>query len=493
MRPVVSLVLLIQPCVLFAPGIPDTLGRVVNSFSRTRHLSIGLVFAAACGSATLRPDGGTGGNAGSDAGGTGGAAGSGASGTGGTAGSGAGGTGGTVPPTGCTIGGTTYASGATNPGNPCQSCNPSISTSAWYQVPSDCATLAAYNYVTCATVSGVAKCWGANGSGRGRGPSLGVGQSYDQIPYSGVPVALSALGTGVQAVSTGPDSFHACAVVNGGVKCWGDNGAGQLGDATTFPSNAPVQVLGLTSGVQGVATGDSHSCALVNGQVQCWGDNSSGQLGISGSPTIPVTALVNGNVQAIAFGAFHSCALVSGSLSCWGSNSNGQLGSNSTMPSSYSPMQVTGLGSNVQAIAAGGAHTCAIANGSLLCWGANSGGQVGDGTKMDRSAPVPVQGLSSGVQAVAAGAGHTCAVVNGGAYCWGGNVAGQLGDNSMTERLTPVLVQGLSSGVQAITAGGSHSCALTSSGTKCWGSNQNGELGDNSTTPSPIPVAVQGL
>jgi alpha-tubulin suppressor-like RCC1 family protein len=111
--------------------------------------------------------------------------------------------------------------------------------------------------------------------------------------------------------------------------CWGDNGSGQLGDGTTSASDAPVQVVGITSGAAAVATGDSHSCAIVDGQVLCWGDNSSGQLGVSGS-TVPLS----GTVQAIALGAFHSCALVSGAVWCWGSNSNGQLGNNSTGASS---------------------------------------------------------------------------------------------------------------------------------------------------------------
>src|ERR1022692_3750367 len=169
--------------------------------------------------------------------------------------------------------------------------------------------------------------------------------------------------------------------------------------------NAPVQVTGLTSGVRGVATGNSHSCALLTGQIQCWGDNEFGQLGVNpavttGSPT-PVTPTLSGNIQAIAVGGQHTCALLSGSVFCWGANGQGRLGNNSTMDS-YSWVQPVGLGANVQAIVAGQTHTCAIASGALLCWGANGNGQLGDGTGVDRWVPTPVQGLSSGVQAVAA-------------------------------------------------------------------------------------------
>jgi alpha-tubulin suppressor-like RCC1 family protein len=388
---------------------------------------------------------------------------------------------------GCYMGGAVYATGALNPATGCQSCNPSISTLAWYQVPSDCAIIAAHDGFTCATTGGAVKCWGTNSDGN-------LGQSYGQTSYSAVPIAISALGTSVQAVSTGGGSSQACATVGGGIKCWGRNDYGQLGNGTTSSSYIPVQVAGLTSGVLGVATGESFSCALLNGQVRCWGTNTNGQLGMPASQgaTPPVTVTFSGNIQAIAAGASYACALVSGSVWCWGANSHGQLGNNSTTDS-YLPVQAVGLGSNVQAIAAGRSHTCAIANGSLSCWGYNSDGQVGDGTTTDRWAPVPVQGLSSGVEAVANGTYHTCAIVNGGAWCWGMNLDGELGDNSTTARSSPVAVQGLGSGVQTMTAGYNHSCALTSAGAKCWGNNTYGELGSNSTASSLTPVSVQGL
>ncbi len=402
----------------------------------------------------------------------------------------------------CYVGGTVYATGMLNPANSCQSCLPLVSTSTWSQAQSDCATIAAHNGFTCATVGGAAKCWGSNGSdpgGRGTSYSglLGINQTFAQIPYSLVPVATSGLTTGVQAVSSGSDSLHGCAVVSGAVKCWGYGAFGQIGDGSMSDRNAPVQVTGLTSGIRGVATGSRHSCALLSGQIQCWGDNGAGELGvnpavITGSP-IPVALALNGNIQAIAVGGQFTCALAGGSVYCWGFNTQGSLGNNSTMDS-YSPVQPMGLGSNVQAIAAGETHACVIAGGALLCWGSNVSGQLGDGTGMDRWVPTPVPGLSSGVQAVSAGDSHTCAVVNGAALCWGWNAFGQVGDNTTgTNRVSPVPVQGLGSGVQAITAGYEHSCAITSAGAKCWGANGAGELGNNSMIDSPIPVSVQGL
>jgi alpha-tubulin suppressor-like RCC1 family protein len=105
---------------------------------------------------------------------------------------------------------------------------------------------------------------------------------------------------------------------------------------------------------------------------------------------------------------------------------------------------------------------------------------------------VAVTGLSSNVTAIAAGGSHTCALTTAGAVqCWGSNASGQLGNNSTTNSQLPVAVTGLSSDVTAIAAGQSHTCALMTSGAvQCWGDNEDGQLGNNSTTNSSVPVTV---
>jgi alpha-tubulin suppressor-like RCC1 family protein len=350
---------------------------------------------------------------------------------------------------------------------------------------------------TCArTTAGGAKCWGGNPWGQ-----LGCGACFDRH----TPVNVSGLAGGVRGITAG--GHHTCALTRAGsVKCWGDNEDGQLGDGTHTTRWAPVNVSGLKSGVSAIAAGGSHTCALMaSGGVKCWGYNSFGQLG-DGTTTdrqtpVNVSGLTSG-VSAIAAGGSHTCALTAaGGVKCWGNNGDAELGDGTTTER-HTPVNVSGLASGVSAIAASdnGWHTCALTTaGGVKCWGANEQGQLGDGTTTDRSTPVDVSGLATGVRSIAPGYLHTCALTaSGGVTCWGYNSRGQLGDGTHTRRSTPVNVSGLASGVSAIAAGGDepggHTCALTaSSGVKCWGLNDLGELGDGTTRDRATPVNVVGF
>jgi alpha-tubulin suppressor-like RCC1 family protein len=357
---------------------------------------------------------------------------------------------------------------------------------------------------TCALKGGKVYCWGYNLYGQ-----LGDGTTTDRITPT--LVANGAMGnSGVTAVAAG--RFHTCALKDGKVYCWGYNGIGQLGDGTTTqritPTLAANGAMG-NSGVTAIAAGEEHTCALKGGKwkVYCWGNNYNGQLGDNSTtnritPTLVADgAMGNSGVTAIAAGARHTCALKGGRVYCWGHNYNGQLGDNSTTNRTTPTLVADGVmgNSGVTAVAAGGAHTCALKGGRVYCWGWNYDGQLGDNSTTNRTTPTLVADGAmgnSGVTAIAAGGAHTCALKGGQVYCWGANYSGQLGDGTYTQRTTPTLVADGAmgnSGVIAVAVGEYHTLGLKD--TSClfaWGRNDYGQLGDGTTIYHTTPVQVSG-
>ena len=344
---------------------------------------------------------------------------------------------------------------------------------------------------TCAADgAGALFCWGSNFSGT-------VGNNTN-VPYATSPSPVSGLTSGVQAVSVGYG--HVCAVsAAGAAKCWGANNYGQLGVDENYADKwSPFTVFGLGSGMKSVAAGRTFSCGLTTlGAVKCWGDNASGQIGnggTSGSYPLPQNVQgLNAGVKAIAAGADHACAIQSDdSLVCWGANYWGQLG-NDNNEDQNTPVAVVGL-SQVAAVDAGYMHTCALTSaGAVYCWGNNSDGQLGAGGLVDQNTPYPVTGLGAGITAISAGDTHNCAVTFSGTLkCWGGNGYGQVGNGNTINQRYAVDVPGLS-GVLGAAAGTYHTCARTGGDVHCWGSNQVGQLGDGSALYRTAPYRVSGL
>ncbi|MFN8445354.1 MAG: choice-of-anchor Q domain-containing protein [Caldilineaceae bacterium] len=352
------------------------------------------------------------------------------------------------------------------------------------------ARLALGEYHSCVIGDGGGvKCWGHNESGE-----LGDGTTSKHASA----VAVTGLAEGVVALAAGKE--HTCALLlSGSVKCWGGNHQGQLGDGSTQNRLIPVDVQGLGGKVVGITTGGYHSCALLaTGIIQCWGYNNFGQLG-NGKNTnssLPLNVNMQNNGVLVAAGAFHTCVLLNnGNVKCWGNNNMGALGDGTTI-SRATPTDVLGINNSAINLALGESHSCiALHDGGIRCWGYNGVGQLGDGTLTNRLSPVNVAGLQGGVANVAAGQYHTCAALaDGSAKCWGYNSVGQLGDGSNQYRTTAVSVANLSTNVLEVATGASHSCALLSnSKVFCWGDNVFGDLGDTTETPRTTPVEVRGL
>jgi len=323
--------------------------------------------------------------------------------------------------------------------------------------------------------SGAVVCWGSNYVGQ-----LGIG---DFVPESSsTPLKVGALPSPARAVFGGT-AAHCVVLDDGHVECWGDAVFGELEGRGAVHAIAlsPFETPGLSS-VASMAIGTYFHCALnTEGGAKCYGLNGAGQLGIGSLQDSFAPAGVLGlgpsRVLAASQAGFFACAATAeGQALCWGSNTKGQLGNGSTKDA-LSPEPVTGLESGVTALAAGRDHACAVAAGMTYCWGDNSEAQLGNGGGVAYEMPLAVGGMPPLV-ALAAGAAHTCGLSDAGAvYCWGSSASGS----------SPFPTQVVAAGVVELAAGGHHSCALSGDGTlRCWGYGSSGELGPFGGAGAPL-------
>lgn len=281
---------------------------------------------------------------------------------------------------------------------------------------------------------------------------------------------------------------------------WGYNG-GNLGDSTTIDRSAPTQV-GALRNWNGLSAGCVHAVGIkTEGTLWAWGNNDSGNLGVSGG-------LRNSPVQvgsasdwkmAVAAGDYYGSAHLytvavktDGTLYCWGDNSAGQLG-DGTRTTKSSPLQI-GTDTNWAWVsAASGLHTMAIkTDGTLWAWGKGADGRLGCGDTNSRSSPIQIGALTDWVK-VWAGESHTVALKsNNSLWTWGGNNAGQLGAVG-SARSSPVQLNADTD--WALASAGANSCyAIKTSGALwVWGSNYNGQLGTGNVLDKFSPTQISGL
>lgn len=311
-------------------------------------------------------------------------------------------------------------------------------------------------------------------------------------------------------VALGPTAYHTVVITEDSrVWAWGRNNYGQLGDGTTIDRVTPVRVAGFKD-VIAVCAGNGHTAAVKSdGTVWTWGDNSYGQLGdgTTTQRTTP-TQVAIANARSVACGSQHTMVLKNdNTVWSFGNNTFGQLGDN-TLTQRKTPIQVLNVGAgadfltNVRDIGCGQYHSVALKNdGSVVSWGYNVYGQLGDGSTVTKRRPVQTLVVNE-ASAIAAGATHSLALKSDGntIWAWGYNGYGQIGNDSVVQVPTPVTVMqkgggGTLSGIKAIAAGTSSSMALSSDGniTWGWGANSNGQLGDNTALSRTTPIEMHGI
>ncbi|HMV65210.1 MAG TPA: MopE-related protein, partial [Myxococcota bacterium] len=395
-------------------------------------------------------------------------------------------------------------------------------------------------YSTCAIMeTGELKCFGYNGYGQlGVGHTTTIGDSLFEMGDSLVSVNLGAGRTAKEVVL---GAYQTCALLdNEQMRCWGDNGYGQLGigntnrigDAANEVGNDAVDpVVNFGSGltVKQIGAGESYSCArLSSGAVKCFGYNANGRTGrgVSGIIVGDSPAELGDNLPALDFGPrrkaidlatgwYHGCALLdSGDVKCWGYNAYGELGYGHGSDLGDAAQEM-GLwlypvdlgGGTVVDVEAGRYHTCALFDdGRMKCWGRNDYGQLGLGNtayrgdnagEMGASLPYVDVGTGRKVIEMRLGNVHTCAVLdNATMKCWGyegaigyanqqrrGDGANEMGDN-----LPAIAVPEPS---DMIAAGVNNTCVVSTCGASyCWGDNNYGQLGYENTTQLYVPTVA---
>ncbi|OFZ77731.1 MAG: hypothetical protein A2583_04145 [Bdellovibrionales bacterium RIFOXYD1_FULL_53_11] len=311
---------------------------------------------------------------------------------------------------------------------------------------------------------------------------------------------------------------HFCAVVPEGIKCWGDNKFGQLGNGKPGSMiQSAVYVQGIIKSPSHITAGANHTCSITQGILQCWGDNKYGQLGIgsdvpfSMAPVVPKAYLPS--VKQVVAGDSHTCVLAKGRVWCWGDNSMSQLGL-AAHTGSTKPVPIPLPSGDYVAIAGGAKHVCAVSkDAEAYCWGDNSLGQAGQADSSHVIYPQRIESLNGKAKTVFASQSQTCFVaVDGDTFCIGkgfGSNPVRIADKNSKNKIIPdkntkcslradgemicnnVVVEGYKKGIYSGHVGFLHSCATDHHSVYCWGTNNHGQFGTGNFMNSEKPAITE--
>jgi alpha-tubulin suppressor-like RCC1 family protein len=392
---------------------------------------------------------------------------------------------------------------------------------------------------------GTVACWGNNAKGQ-LGRDAGIDSYGDPRDVAGLRGA-TGLGLGYR---------HSCATFAatadadaGSVACWGENSWIQTGDPPRvtsgpgFPAEMQRRAFQSsattvdTSGVSAVQVASSQLASCLrspDGRVLCWGSTddhgsvfgvppntpiidggllfgNSGPAFTSRATQVPLTPPTLTGVTDLVMGTMvrsaspQTCAQTGAGVVCWPRLVVGDAGLDVATYGTF-PVVTPGGGAIRSKKLVGGQNALYALqdDGTVLAWGDNDTGRLGDGTTTsppsDPQTTTTVRDLNDAI-AVGAGVDHACAVRKSGAVvCWGKNALGQLGDGTTTDSLVPVAVKGLPGPATALTSSSfgvcNFTCALLAGGSVyCWGVNNFAQLGqgDAAVAQSPVPVRVIGL
>ena len=344
--------------------------------------------------------------------------------------------------------------------------------------------------------NGSAMCWGRDANGQ-LGDGGEAATNIRPSTYIDAPNDVT-----ISQIFAGP--FRTCVIFsNDATQCWGFNENGQSGDESTNTYKSPTNSVNFPDGrvAKSIGMGHKHTCAILdNDQLACWGADLHGALGNGESNSedqyLPVIIQTPADRTPIKVegGVSHTCILMDdGGVMCWGRDNAGQLGNGDSSPTTYAPESDVILpeGRVATDFSLGNEHSCAILdNDSVVCWGMNNYGQLGDNSTTNAKSPTFVH-MPNGSKAtkISSGSAHTCATIdNGSLYCWGHNKNSRLGiGTSGGVHKIPMFVSANQSIVE-ISASAEHTCVLSENGSiSCWGRNNYGQLGLGHTSERNTP------